>query len=124
MALEAWLPRDKWHDVNNLLVGFGQTVCLPVGRRCGVCKLAGRGLCPSVVEGGGAAAAEKKKKKVRVKVEEAVGESGGERMEWRGDGVVKVEVKEEVEVEAAIPDMEDIGIKLRTTRTRPVKKRR
>ena len=32
---ESWLPRDKWHDINNLLVGFGQTICLPVGRRCG-----------------------------------------------------------------------------------------
>jgi endonuclease-3 len=25
--LESWLPKDKWHDINNLLVGFGQTIC-------------------------------------------------------------------------------------------------
>ncbi|KAF2269800.1 DNA glycosylase [Lojkania enalia] len=50
-ALQSWLPRDKWHDINNLLVGFGQTICLPVGRRCGDCKLADRGLCPSAAVG-------------------------------------------------------------------------
>ena len=32
-ALESWLPKEKWHDINNLLVGFGQTICLPVGRK-------------------------------------------------------------------------------------------
>lgn len=49
MALEGWLPREKWHEVNKLLVGLGQTVCLPVGRRCGECGLAGRGLCKSEI---------------------------------------------------------------------------
>ncbi|KAK3062821.1 alpha,alpha-trehalase nth1, partial [Teratosphaeriaceae sp. CCFEE 6253] len=23
--LEAWLPRERWHAINHLLVGFGQT---------------------------------------------------------------------------------------------------
>ncbi|PYH64533.1 endonuclease III domain-containing protein [Aspergillus vadensis CBS 113365] len=41
MALESWLPKDKWHEINKLLVGLGQTVCLPVARRCGECDLAG-----------------------------------------------------------------------------------
>ncbi|KAL9125725.1 MAG: hypothetical protein Q9217_005117 [Psora testacea] len=49
MMLEAWLPREKWHEINHLLVGFGQTICTPVGRRCGECTLAERGLCPSAV---------------------------------------------------------------------------
>ncbi|KAM5488473.1 alpha,alpha-trehalase nth1 [Microsporum canis] len=44
-ALESWLPRDKWHEINKLLVGLGQTVCLPVGRRCAECDLSGTGLC-------------------------------------------------------------------------------
>lgn len=48
-ALEAWLPREKWHEINHLLVGFGQTICLPVGRRCGECTLSAKGLCPSAV---------------------------------------------------------------------------
>lgn len=47
--LEAWLPKDKWHEINHLLVGFGQTICLPVGQKCGVCTLADNGLCPGAV---------------------------------------------------------------------------
>ncbi|KAI1133488.1 DNA glycosylase [Nemania abortiva] len=43
--LESWLPRDRWREINTLLVGLGQTVCLPVGRRCGDCELGLRGLC-------------------------------------------------------------------------------
>lgn len=51
MALQSWLPRDKWHEINKLLVGLGQTVCLPVKRRCGECYLAGTKLCKSEVKG-------------------------------------------------------------------------
>ena len=47
--LEAWLPRERWHEINHLLVGFGQTICLPVKRRCGECTLSEKGLCPSAV---------------------------------------------------------------------------
>ncbi|CAN7989074.1 unnamed protein product, partial [Ixodes hexagonus] len=36
-ALEGWLPRDVWDDVNLLLVGFGQTVCKPVNPKCSSC---------------------------------------------------------------------------------------
>ena len=48
-SLEAWLPRERWHEINHLLVGFGQMICLPVGRKCGECTLSERGLCPSAV---------------------------------------------------------------------------
>lgn len=51
LSLEQWLPREKWHEINHLLVGFGQTICLPVGRRCGDCLLATEKLCPSAVRG-------------------------------------------------------------------------
>ncbi len=44
-ALESWLPHDRWREINWLLVGFGQKVCLPVGRRCGDCTLGMQGLC-------------------------------------------------------------------------------
>lgn len=44
-ALESWLPKDKWHEINWLLVGLGQTVCAPVGRKCGECDLGLNGLC-------------------------------------------------------------------------------
>ncbi|ODQ78631.1 hypothetical protein BABINDRAFT_162341 [Babjeviella inositovora NRRL Y-12698] len=48
VELEKWLPRDKWIDINPLLVGFGQTVCLPKGARCDLCSLARTGLCSGV----------------------------------------------------------------------------
>ncbi|XP_062865866.1 endonuclease III-like protein 1 isoform X2 [Trichomycterus rosablanca] len=44
-ALERWLPRDLWAEINWLLVGFGQQVCLPVGPLCSLCL--NRRSCPS-----------------------------------------------------------------------------
>eukprot|EP00736_Rhodelphis_marinus_P004376 Rmarinus@m.1709 len=44
--LEAWLPRDKWGDINLLLVGFGQTVCTPLYPSCSTCLV--RELCPRI----------------------------------------------------------------------------
>lgn len=73
--LESWLPKDKWHEINHLLVGFGQTICAPLGRKCGRCLLSAKGLCPSAVV--------EKKSTVRrvekrsVKYEEAVDKSEG-----------------------------------------------
>lgn len=43
--LEAWLPRDLWQEVNLMLVGFGQTICLPVKPKCAECL--NQKLCPS-----------------------------------------------------------------------------
>ena len=80
LALQSWLPKDRWREINFLLVGFGQTVCLPVGRKCGDCELGLNGLCKAaerkkVIEG-------RKIKAETVKVEQ--------------DGIiVKEEVKEE-----------------------------
>jgi len=70
-------------------VGFGQTVCLPVGRKCGECSLAEKGLCPSAV-------VEKQKKVVKKA-----------KIEVEGEGEVKGEeevvVKEEEVVAEDIP---------------------
>jgi endonuclease III len=44
-ALESWLPREYWNQVNHLLVGHGQTICLPRGPRCGDCAAAPH--CPN-----------------------------------------------------------------------------
>ncbi|TMW44036.1 hypothetical protein DOY81_010885 [Sarcophaga bullata] len=44
IALEAWLPQSLWAEVNHLLVGFGQTVCLPIKPKCSTCL--NRELCP------------------------------------------------------------------------------
>ena len=97
-SLESWLPKEKWHDINNLLVGFGQTICLPVGRKCGECKLAERGLCPSAVV----------KKGVKVKKEASVKMEGSEVVKTEVVAVEVSEVKAE-DVEGGMPDMEDIG---------------
>jgi endonuclease-3 len=97
-ALESWLPKERWHDINNLLVGFGQTVCLPVGRRCGECKLSERGLCPSAVV-----------KSVKVKKEKTAMKVEDEEVAKKEEVAVEVrEVKAEDVVEEVM-DMEDIG---------------
>lgn len=45
IALEQWLPFDLWHEVNELLVGFGQTICTPMYPKCTDC--ANSDICPS-----------------------------------------------------------------------------
>lgn len=44
LALQEWVPPQYWGDINPLLVGFGQTVCVPNAGNCDVCTLAS-GLC-------------------------------------------------------------------------------
>ena len=60
-ALEDWLPREKWLEVNWLLVGFGQQTCLPVYPKCEVCL--NKDLCPASREYLAAAAKRKSPKK-------------------------------------------------------------
>jgi len=43
-GLEKWLPQDQWGEINALLVGFGQQICLPVGPNCNDCLI--RSICP------------------------------------------------------------------------------
>ena len=85
-SLEAWLPKERWHEINHLLVGFGQTICLPVGRRCGDCSLAERGMCPAAV-------VDKKTTIKRVKKE--VVKEAGDGGEVKVDEEVKVVIKDE-----------------------------
>ena len=107
--LESWLPRDKWHDINHLLVGFGQTVCLPVGRRCGECDLASQGLCPSAVVTKSAPVKRKMKKEMEIKMDIGRNEptKAAEVMIEADDRGVKVEadlgVGGEVEMMAPLP---------------------
>lgn len=86
-ALESWLPRDRWREINTLLVGLGQAVCLPQGRRCGDCELGLRGLCK---------AAERKKVLEGRRVREA-------KLEVMEDGSV-VKREEEVKTEVFIKE--------------------
>ena len=89
VALEAWLPRDKWREINWLLVGFGQTVCPSAGKRCGECQVGLEGLCKAadrakIAEGRRRVKAESMGFEAKVKVDE--GDEVGE---------VKIKVEEE-----------------------------
>ncbi|NP_001354965.1 nth like DNA glycosylase 1 [Xenopus laevis] len=44
VAMEDWMPREIWSEINWLLVGFGQQVCLPVSPRCSECL--NKSICP------------------------------------------------------------------------------
>ncbi|KAJ5645858.1 hypothetical protein N7490_002230 [Penicillium lividum] len=93
MALQSWLPHEKWHDINKLLVGLGQTVCLPVKRRCGECYLAGTKLCKSEVKGSGAPLKRNPKhEEPKVKIE-VIGEaeSTPEETEFKATTIVKAD---------------------------------
>ncbi|KAF8265621.1 DNA glycosylase [Lactarius quietus] len=47
LNLQSWLPTEFHKEINHLLVGFGQVVCLPVGPKCDMCTLSTQNLCPS-----------------------------------------------------------------------------
>lgn len=114
LALQSWLPHDRWREINSLLVGLGQSVCLPVGRRCGDCDLGLQGLCKAaerkkVLEGRkikGELIKEEKLIKIEKKEEEA---EEGVKRESVGAVVVKTEatIKQEVEVEVKVKKEEE-----------------
>ncbi|KAL7798994.1 DNA glycosylase [Trichoderma ceciliae] len=104
LALQSWLPHDRWREINGLLVGLGQSVCLPVGRRCGECDLGLQGLCK---------AAERKKvhEGRRIKEEAIKGEAiKGEAIKEEAikEEVIKIEKKEEGEHDSTIVKREAI----------------
>ncbi|KAI9361468.1 DNA glycosylase [Pilaira anomala] len=45
ISLQSWLPKDKWRNINPILVGFGQIVCLPRFPLCQSCPVFD--YCPS-----------------------------------------------------------------------------
>jgi endonuclease-3 len=45
LELQVIFPRSQWPQVNQVLVGFGQTICRPVSPRCAECIL--KNTCPS-----------------------------------------------------------------------------
>lgn len=99
-ALENWLPREKWHAINHLLVGFGQTFCPPVGRHCDACQLSKRGLCPSAV------VARVKTAKREVKIEMGEGEIKEEVTVTDAEAEVEKKDRDE-EAKRQLPDIED-----------------
>lgn len=112
--LESWLPREKWHDINHLLVGFGQTICPPVGRRCDDCELSVRKLCPSAVAGSPKKKKTVKKEVVEVKVEDGQVVKEEEQVVEADDVAATVQVKSEdlgeVQIEGRrMADIEDFA---------------
>lgn len=91
--LEAWLPVEKWHDINHLLVGLGQTICLPLGRKCGECDLGKQDLCPSAVAV--SPAKRKVKREVEIKIEDVEAEAADARKVEGHNGRVKLEEQAE-----------------------------
>lgn len=45
ISLEKWLPFECWTEINELLVGFGQTICTPTNPKCSECL--NYDICPS-----------------------------------------------------------------------------
>ncbi|CAG9999592.1 unnamed protein product [Clonostachys byssicola] len=94
-ALQSWLPKDRWREINSLLVGLGQKVCLPQGRRCGDCEVGLRGLCK---------AADRKKlseaRRIKAEMEHVQGEDALAQKKEEEEEVIKTEFvvkQEEVE---------------------------
>ncbi|TFY71651.1 hypothetical protein EVG20_g1361 [Dentipellis fragilis] len=77
LNLQSWLPKELHGEINHLLVGFGQVICLPVGPKCDECTLSksGLGLCPS------AQSVMKSKSRTKKTVTAALLSSGGPKLE-------------------------------------------
>jgi len=41
MVLRKKLPKKHWKEINNLLVPYGQNLCVPVSPFCSICKITG-----------------------------------------------------------------------------------
>lgn len=44
LQLESWLPKDRWREVNKMLVGFGQQICTAASPKCDECL--NSSICP------------------------------------------------------------------------------
>ncbi|KAH9930841.1 DNA glycosylase [Fomitopsis serialis] len=84
LNLECWLPEDLRPTFTGLLVGFGQTTCLPVSPRCDCCEL-NDGLCPS-----GSSATLRRKEGPRMAASKRVHASSRPMLEVELQGEVKV----------------------------------
>ncbi|TIA89327.1 hypothetical protein E3P99_02114 [Wallemia hederae] len=84
LNLQSWLPKELHRDINKMLVGFGQTICLPVGPKCHECKLPAEGLCPS------ARKVDLKKEKRRSRKSDELKRE--ETMEEQGEQLARVEI--------------------------------
>ncbi|KAG9065343.1 DNA N-glycosylase and apurinic/apyrimidinic (AP) lyase [Linnemannia hyalina] len=72
-ALQSWLPKEHWREINHIMVGFGQVLCLPRGPRCAACPVQER--CPSAT---GITKHQKKKMVLEAAIKEEREEAFGE----------------------------------------------
>ncbi|KAF8875699.1 DNA glycosylase [Infundibulicybe gibba] len=101
LNLQSWLPKELHPEINHMLVGFGQVMCLPMGPRCDECDVRAAGLCPSARTGSSAKGTKKRKplwpaKEVKEEVKEELQEGASPR----------VEVKLELEVCEQKPEID------------------
>ncbi|KAG4433718.1 hypothetical protein IFR05_010799 [Cadophora sp. M221] len=96
LALQAWLPRELWHEINWVLVGLGQTVCLPVGRKCGDCELGLRGLCKAAERGKVTVGRRLKEEKIKEEGGKVVETEVVKSEEVTGEAVVNADSEAEV----------------------------
>ncbi|ELR04513.1 DNA N-glycosylase and apurinic/apyrimidinic (AP) lyase [Pseudogymnoascus destructans] len=107
--LEGWVPRGRWAEINWLLVGFGQTVCMSERgrRRCGECEVGLEGLCSAVDGVKVRVGRERRRREERegLKVEfEGKGEEGKEK------GKKKEKKEEKNDVNGVKEEMVDEGV--------------
>jgi endonuclease III len=115
VGLEGWLPQDLWGPVNPLLVGFGQTICVPRVPKCGGCLLAQEGICPFAKKGlkmwkeREAKKSKIKKEEVSVKTEEVSIKT--EEVKFEAEGVkVEKELVTTVETEDTLTTITKVEI--------------
>lgn len=47
LELQSWLPKSFWPEINPLIVGFGQSICVANKLYCNLCTLKKKNLCPN-----------------------------------------------------------------------------
>jgi adenine-specific DNA glycosylase len=117
VELESWLPVERWGPVNPLLVGFGQSICLPRVPKCGECKLADEGICPFAKKGL-KMWKERQAKKIKVKTEVT---TKVETVDLKLETVSKLEIAESEIVQVKTESTPVKRIKSETTVESPLK---
>jgi endonuclease III len=119
IQLESWLPPELWGPVNPLMVGFGQTICLPRVPKCGECKLAEEGICPFAKKGlkawrerEGRKRGVKREGVEKVEIEEGKVEVKSE----MGEGIKNESTLVKMEVQSSVTSvMNGVGVKLESS---------
>ncbi|TBU40249.1 DNA glycosylase [Dichomitus squalens] len=102
LNLQSWLPVELHPDINHLLVGFGQTICAPVGPKCDQCELSD-GLCPSARKVVKASSSKTRSKKIASAVSVEADRGAGPQIEVKFEEESE-EHKVDIQTLAAAPE--------------------